>query len=458
MKLQTKFLLSIAAVLLASFVTRGFVHYQDTGQEVLRDLQKEAGQIRGVLMATRRVYYHQFLDSGIALTDKTIGFLPAHAMKKISDDSQNWFEGGLSFNNVSDRPRNPDNAADAVELEAIRFFRADSKKEMRFVSYENRQGEPFYHYARPIRVEQYCLKCHGKREDAPAVIRANYDTAFDYQVGELRGIMSIKLPVRQLEARVWGHVWRIFTVDLVAMLVLFLLISWLLRRYITGPLDNLTGGLQAVGDGKFEQSTNGLTGELAAIGHAYRQMSQQIKEREAELKSSEARIRLLLDSTAEAIYGIDIQGDCTFANPACLSMLGYEDAGEVLGRNMHGLMHHTRSDGSPYPVQECRVHEAIVKGEGTHVDDEVLWHKDGTSFAAEYWAYPIHQDGKVTGAVVAFWDISERRQNEEALKQRLDELERYQKATVNREFRIKELRDEIVALKKGMDVARDEGS
>ena len=81
------------------------------------------------------------------------------------------------------------------------------------------------------------------------------------------------------------------------------------------------------------------------------------------------------------------------------------------------------------------------------MDDEVLWHKDGTSFAAEYWAYPVYEGGKVTGAVVTFWDISERRQNEEALRQRLDELERYQKATVNREFRIKELRDEIAALK-----------
>jgi PAS domain S-box-containing protein len=153
-----------------------------------------------------------------------------------------------------------------------------------------------------------------------------------------------------------------------------------------------------------------------------------------------------------------MQGDCTFANPSCLSMLGYEDVGEVLGRNMHELSHHTRSDGSPYPVQECRIYEAIVKGKGTHVDDEVLWHKDGTSFAAEYWAYPVYEGGKVTGAVVTFWDISERRQSEEALRHRLDELERYQKATVSREFRIKELRDEIAALKKDMDVARDEGS
>ena len=125
MKLQTKFLLSIAAVLLVSVVTRGFVNYQGARQEVLRDLREEAEQIRGVLMATRRVYHHQFLDSGIALTDKTIGFLPAHAMKKISDDFQNWFEGGLSFNNVSDRPRNPGNTADAFELEAMQFFRAD---------------------------------------------------------------------------------------------------------------------------------------------------------------------------------------------------------------------------------------------------------------------------------------------------------------------------------------------
>ena len=168
--------------------------------------------------------------------------------------------------------------------------------------------------------------------------------------------------------------------------------------------------------------------------------------------------QLLLNSTGEGIYGVDLDGNCTFINPSCMQLLGYDSMDDVLGKNTHNLIHHTRVDGSPYPTHECKIYKTYKTGKGTHVDDEVLWRKDGTSFAVEYWAHPVCKDGKITGSVVAFLDISERSQAEEARRQRLDELERYQKATVSREFRIKELRDEIVALKKGMDIARDEGS
>ena len=93
------------------------------------------------------------------------------------------------------------------------------------------------------------------------------------------------------------------------------------------------------------------------------------KRAEETIRASEERVRLLLDSTAEAIYGMDPQGNCTFANTACLRMLGYADSETVIGRNMHALCHHTRPGGSAYPAGECPVHESFRKGEGVHVDD-----------------------------------------------------------------------------------------
>jgi len=135
------------------------------------------------------------------------------------------------------------------------------------------------------------------------------------------------------------------------------------------------------------------------------------------LKASEQQVRLLLDSTAEAIYGLDLEGNCTLANPACLRMLGYDRLEAVLGKKMHDLMHHTRPDGSRLTNKQCRIYQAFRRDEGTHVDDEVLWRADGTSFPAEYWSYPVHQDGKVIGAVVTFLDITERKRTEEALRE-----------------------------------------
>jgi two-component system sensor histidine kinase/response regulator len=135
------------------------------------------------------------------------------------------------------------------------------------------------------------------------------------------------------------------------------------------------------------------------------------------LGESEERIRLLLDSTAEAIYGINLQGNCTFCNVACVRLLGYREAGELLGRNMHELVHHTRADGTPYPIKECRIYLAFKRGEGSHVDDEVLWRAEGASFPAEYWAHPIRRGGETVGAVVTFLDITERKRAADALWQ-----------------------------------------
>lgn len=141
------------------------------------------------------------------------------------------------------------------------------------------------------------------------------------------------------------------------------------------------------------------------------------KHAERKLHDQETRVRLLLDSTAEAIYGLDLQGRCTFLNSACLKILGYQDVDQVLGENMHNLIHHTCSDGSADPEQDCQIFKAFRNREGTHVDDEVLWRSDGTSFPAEYWSYPVIQEGVVIGTVVTFIDISDRKNAEMELKE-----------------------------------------
>ena len=145
-----------------------------------------------------------------------------------------------------------------------------------------------------------------------------------------------------------------------------------------------------------------------------------LEEANRALRESEERCRLLLDSTAEAIYGLDFRGNCTFCNTACLRLLGYTDVHELLGRNMHQLIHHTRPDGAPYPDQECRIYRAFRQGEGVHVDDEVLWRADATCFPAEYWSYPVRRGEELVGAVVTFLDITERKQ----MAQELVRLER----------------------------------
>jgi len=139
-----------------------------------------------------------------------------------------------------------------------------------------------------------------------------------------------------------------------------------------------------------------------------------LKESEQSRRESEEKYLLLLNSTAEAICGLDLEGNCTFCNSACARLLGHQVAEELLGKNMHALMHHARTDGTPYSEDECKICVAVRRGRA-QIIDEVMWRADGTSFVAEYRSQPMYQGGKLIGAVVTFLDISDRKSAERAL-------------------------------------------
>jgi PAS domain S-box-containing protein len=134
----------------------------------------------------------------------------------------------------------------------------------------------------------------------------------------------------------------------------------------------------------------------------------QRKQAQDALRQAEEQQRLLLESTGEGIYGIDLQGNCTFINPAAAEMFGFRPE-EVRGKNMHALIHHSRPNGSPYPVEACPIFNAFRTGQSCRVEKEVFWRKDGTSFPVDYAAYPMRALGKeIRGAVVTFTDNTER--------------------------------------------------
>ena len=172
---------------------------------------------------------------------------------------------------------------------------------------------------------------------------------------------------------------------------------------------------QAAGEPGAPPDRSLFLGEFASLRSSLDKSLRTIARGYTELRESQDELQLLLDSTAEAIYGIDTEGRVTFANPACARALGYESGTDLLGHNMHHLTHHTRADGTPLPVGECRIFRAFVQNEGCHADDEVFWRRDGSSFPVEYWSYPQRRDGRVVGSVVNFLDIGERRRAEREL-------------------------------------------
>jgi len=141
----------------------------------------------------------------------------------------------------------------------------------------------------------------------------------------------------------------------------------------------------------------------------------QRKQAEDALREAEERSRLVLESAGEGIFGVDARGELQFINSAACSMLGICSA-DVSGQSVHELMHHSRADGSPYPLEECPMHRSFVDGQTYTVSDDVLWRQDNTPFPVEYTSSPIHKNGAVVGAVVTFRDISERIKAEAELR------------------------------------------
>lgn len=133
------------------------------------------------------------------------------------------------------------------------------------------------------------------------------------------------------------------------------------------------------------------------------------------LQSYKNKLERILDSTGEAIYGIDIEGNCTFCNTSCIKLLNYDYKNELIGQNIHNKIHHSYKDGTPMPVTECKIVKTLKNGEGIYVDDEVFWTRDGRSFDVEYRSYPQFKNDVVVGGVVTFNDITERKKSEEEM-------------------------------------------
>lgn len=142
-----------------------------------------------------------------------------------------------------------------------------------------------------------------------------------------------------------------------------------------------------------------------------------------ELKQLRRQHQLILNAVGEGVYGLDLDGNVTFINPAAAKMIDWPVT-ELVGKSMHTVLHHSHVDGSPYPREDCPIYAALKDGSTHRVISDVFWRKDGTSFPVEYISTPMKdEDGTLIGAVVTFQDISQRRWAEKILEQANEDLE-----------------------------------
>jgi diguanylate cyclase len=229
----------------------------------------------------------------------------------------------------------------------------------------------------------------------------------------------------------------LFLTTLLAALTILLssITSYFATRRLFKPIDDLleVAGSISAGDltkrikvvrddeiGNISKMFNGVADNLQSLitnlEARVQTRTEDLHHAMADLEENRDHLQLILDSTAEGIYGIDLNGNCTFCNLSSIRLLGYDSQEDLLGKDMHMLIHHCMPDGTPISVDKCKIFHSIQKGMGYAVEDEVFWRADGTSFDVAYHAYPQFNSGKIIGGVITFMDITERRQQEKQIE------------------------------------------
>ncbi len=290
---------------------------------------------------------------------------PAYMMSQMTREFEEMY--GIKGRITGQVLLNPANKADPWELAALKSFDQGVKEVSELNDID---GKPYLRLMKPMIMKPGCVICHGH---------------LGFKVGDIRGGVSISIPLQP-----------------------YLLAAESSRNFL----------IQS-------HATVWLIGLLGIGFFAYKNQQRLIAQKQAdaalsksttETKEREQQISDILNSTAEGIYSLDTNGNCTLANPACVELLGFNSADELIGKNMHALTQHSHADGSEYKQSQSQIYKSFNTNSEVHCDSEVFWHADGHCFPVEYWAYPISRNDQVSGSVVTFVDISERLKTEQLLR------------------------------------------
>jgi two-component system, sensor histidine kinase and response regulator len=384
------------------------------------------------------------INTVVALCVASIGFAEygVYRFKELRLEDLNALANILGTNSTAPLAfKDPNSAQDILRALA-------AKPHILSAAIYDREGKPFAVYHRGKSMEQYSAP---PVENESSRFTSNRVLIFQAIIFQTEKVGTVFLEGDTIEYRQLLAGYLLFFALIVAAVSMgAFMMAGRLQRPISNPILELawttkmvtTSRDYSIRAGKHSEDEvgvlidgfNEMLGQIqnrdTELRHAREELERRVDERTLELEQevadrqraqealheSERRIRLLLDSTAEAIFGLDRDGKCTFCNPATLRLLGYENGSALLGKFAHDVMHHSHADGTPHPAEECRIVESRRLGQGIHLDDEVFWRSDGTSFPVEFWAYPIRKEGEIVGAVVTFLDITERKGAEAALR------------------------------------------
>ena len=332
--ISTKSIVAVVLFFLFGVIFKLGISYYDNTQKIHDFALQQAHTLNDFMLIHREYYQKLYIHKIINLDKETVVGLPAYSAPIISKDFSVINSFGITVKTVSDIPRNEKNRADSDEMEAIKFFKKGAKEEYYF----QEKGE-FFQYATPLIIKEACLKCHGVKEKAPDFIQQNYTKAYDYKLGELRGILSIKIPKESLESYFIPSFLKGVVFDLILLASLFWISLFFIKYF-----RNLSTQL--------EIEVNTKTKEL--------------KENIALLQSHQ----IALDKSS-IVSKSDEKGNITEANENFYAISGYTKE-EVIGKK-HNILRHSDIDKDTFKelwatIRSKKVWHGVIKNRGKKGD------------------------------------------------------------------------------------------
>jgi len=379
-----KFFILFAVVF---FIVIGMVTYQqykrieETHKLIILN---ETKSLTNFITSFRQIYQNIFLNEHIIIDEKMINLLPVKTTKEISENFEKKLHGKVTIRTVSDRPRNPDNRANAFETEMIAYFRKHPDSAYRFVE---RNGT--YNYVEPLFIKASCLKCHGKREEAIPSIRKRYTKAYNYHLNDIRGVINIEIKDRDLFSGLYADFKTTFPSAIFFYLILLIIIYVLIRNM----------------QKKEREYLHKLEGE--------------IKEKTHEIKKQKETFETLFEKSSDAIFILEKEG-CTQCNEQTIKLLGYPNKEALYYQNFADFSPPYQPDGS----SSCEKYHLMISlaiAQGVHQFEWLFLRGEDETFIAEITLTPIYlNDRRVIYVVLR--DISENKRVEQELIKQKDIL------------------------------------
>jgi len=344
----------------------------------------ESQSLAKFISAFRQSYQDAFVENHIEMDAKMINLLPVKTISDISKRFSKNMKEDIVIRTVSDRPRNIKNKANPFEMEMIKYFNENPDETDKFV-----KKEGAYYYSKPMRIQKSCLKCHGKREETIPSIRERYDTAYDYKLGEIRGLLNIKIKDKGFFAVLYGDFIDTLAITVILYILFLVIINMLIQRMRT----------------KEQKYTESLESEIL--------------EKTAEVQKQKEIFETLFEKSSDGILIID-DNYYIQCNEKAVEILRCDSKEEILNKPVTSFSPEYQPDGRLSVEKAAELTTEVLLSGGSQFE----WYsvrKNGEHFWSEVSVTPIVlHERKVLYTIVR--DISEKKTAQKKLMEQKDIL------------------------------------